>query len=206
MLAQTCPTMTCLIWQKGLSSLQFYGGLFNLHPLAMKSGGPSQVCSDLGFENNRVPCTLLVSKLPPATPVCPCVTFSTCWLMECSKPCAVPGTLCLGSQLWALPRVRFLYQCIAFPVQLMMQDVFIIITCLFWLLFVCWWNLLSATECSMLRSGYFKLMPFKGFKIWDTCLSVVAASELLEELTSSGQKSGSPGESVRFGGCFWSTS
>lgn len=54
----------------------------------------------------------------------------------------------------------------------------------------------------MLRSGYFKLMPFKGFKIWDTCLSVVTASELLEELTSSGQKSDSPGEIVRFGECF----
>lgn len=56
----------------------------------------------------------------------------------------------------------------------------------------------------MLRSGYFKLMPFKGFKIWDTCLSVVAASQLLEELTSSGQKSGSgsPGVTLRSGGAF----
>lgn len=58
----------------------------------------------------------------------------------------------------------------------------------------------------MLRSGYFKLMPFKGFQIWDTCLSMVAASQLLEELTSSGQKSASPGVTVRAGECFSSAS
>lgn len=33
----------------------------------------------------------------------------------------------------------------------------------------------------MLRSGYFKLMPFKGFKIWDTCLSLVSRISAVRE-------------------------
>lgn len=196
MFAQKCPTKTCLSWRKDLSALQFYWGLFNLHHWDMKSDGLNQVCSDLGLENNCVPWTFLYQNfLLPAL----CHLFHLL-AHECSEP------LCLCSQLWVLPRMRFLYQSIAFPPQLMMQHEFIIITCLFWLLFVCWWNLLSAMGRSMLRSGYFKLMPFKGFQIWDTCLSVVAASELLEELTSSGHKNASPRVTVRFGECFSSTS
>lgn len=94
----------------------------------------------------------------------PCVLFDVCWGRVCPEMCV---------HLLYLPVIRSLYQCMRLLTKLLMQHVFII-TCLFWLLFVCWLNLLSAVERLMLRSGYFKLMPFKGFKMWDTCLSLVS--------------------------------
>lgn len=53
---------------------------------------------------------------------------------------------------------------VIFNEMLVIQDL-PTITCLLWLLFVYQWNLLSTTvEYPVRRSGYFKLMPFKGFK------------------------------------------
>lgn len=96
MLAQKCPTKTCLIWRKDLSALQFYWGLFNLHHLDVNSDGLDQVCSDLGLENNCVPWTFLYQNffLPV---LCVHVSlFPLAGTWRALNPCAHSCELCPG--------------------------------------------------------------------------------------------------------------